>query len=228
MSNTANVCVDPVEVIRWYREHPNYEKQIIDLANQMFSAVSCSSIDELVEEFTFLSHEGVGFIPDFAIDELGCGYPTEEILWEESNYDTDRSWTIYKVLWFIVSVFRDSEDSSRESEVLPAEKLEEILKRMKALVDEDRAEATEFIYGPESHFLEVDKSVLASLNSAEVLSTRDETGSISAHGSNDHSVQLLRNSSGSYLVLTVHFGEPSKYCIVESEDEGRDIIERFW
>lgn len=228
MSTAAKGGLDPVEVLKWYGERLDYEKQVVDLANRMFSDLDCSSIDELVEEFTFLPHEGVGFVPDFAIDELGCGYPTEVILWEESNYHTGRSWTIYKVLWFIVSVFRDSEDSSRVSEVLQIEQLEEKMEHMKALAAEDLEEATEFIYGPEVDFLEVDKAVLASLNRAEVLSTRDEPGSISACGRNDHSVQLLRNSGGSYLVLTVHFGEPSKYFVVESEDEGRDIIERFW
>ena len=228
MKTAEESGIDPVEVIRWYREHPEYEKQVIDLANQMFSAIGCSSIDELVEEFVFLHHEGVGFVPEFAIEELGCGYPSEEILWEESNYDTDRSWVIYKVLWFIVSVFNDSECLSREVEVASVEKTVEMTGRMKALAAEDLAESKDYVYGPESHFLEVDNSVLASLNSAEVLFTRDEPGSNSAHGRIDHSVQLLRNASGSYLVLTVHFGEPSKYCIVESEDEGRDIIERFW
>jgi hypothetical protein len=228
MKTAEESGIDPVEVIRWYRENPEYEKQVIDLANQMFSAIDCSSIDELVEEFPFLHRESVGFLPEFAIDELGYGYPSEEILWEESNYDTDRSWVIYKVLWFIVSVFNDSEGSSREVEVASVEKTEELTERMKALAAEDLAESKDYVYGPESHFLEVDNSVLASLNNAEVLSTRAEPGSNSAHGRNDHSVQLLRDSSGSYLLLTVHFGEPSRYCIVESEDEGREIMERFW
>jgi hypothetical protein len=228
MKTAEESGVDPVEVIRWYREHPEYEEKVVELANQMFSAIGCSSIDELVEEFVFLHHEGVGFVPEFAIEELGYGYPSEEILWEESNYDTDRSWAIYKVLWFIVSVFNDSEGSFREVEVASVEKTGEMTVRMKALAAEDLAESKDYVYGLESHFLEVDSSVLASLNNAEVLSTRDEPGSNSAYGRIDHSVQLLRNSSGSHLVLSVHFGEPSRYCIVESEDEGREIIERFW
>lgn len=228
MKTAEESGIDPIEVIKWYRERPEYEKQVIDLANQFFSNVDCASIDELVEEFVFSNFTGVGFVPEFVLEYLGDDLPSESELWSYRNSNTERSWKIFRVLWFIVGIVEDEYDSGRELLVLASGEYESLLAKFLKFVDEEEDEIAEYLFAGESTFTQVDDLFMTTVEDAEIIEMVFEPGIYPSVDSSEHYVELLRRVDGTFAVLTYQYGIASRYQVVESEDEGHEIIERFW
>jgi hypothetical protein len=228
MKTAEESGIDPVEVIRWYREHPEYEKQVIDLANQFFSNVGCSSIDELVEEFIFSNFAGVGFIPEFVLDYLGDSLPSESELWSYCNSNTDRSWRIFQFLWFIVGITEDPYDEGKSFYVVAREQYESLLQKFTNLVDEEEDEIAEYLVAGEATFTQVDDLFLAKIKDAMIIHTAFVSDGWTTVDSSEHYVELLHLVDATYALLTHHYGVASNFKFVESESEGREIIEGFW
>jgi hypothetical protein len=228
MSSSYDSAADPAEVVAWFNAQPDLAVHVIAFANTLYEDWDCSSIDDVVEEFEFWNVGQLGFVPVDLIENLGEFLAGEEIIWESRTYVTGREWVVYKVWWFVVSIFKDIEGLNESVHLFPVSQLEKAIDEASKEASEDEDEGFDFLYSPEKDFEDIDDVIRVKIDAGTVILERIDPSSLYGRGTRDHFVQLLRLDDGTFIVATTHFDQTSKYRFVESESEGREIIEKFW
>lgn len=227
MTEVSKEVENHEEVVAWFTAHSDLAVQVITFANSLNEDVAYSSITDVVQNLEFYEAGEVGFIPSTLIENLGEFWDGEEVLWESRTYENGREWAVYKVWWFIVSIFKDFESESR-IQIFPLDQQQKVILEVSQEASEDEDEALDFVYSPESFFLDVDDQVQIKIKTGVVIFEKFEPASFYGRGTRDHIVQLLLLDDGAFIVSTTHFDQLSKYLVVESESEGREILEKFW
>lgn len=226
MSSFYDSAADPAEVVAWFNAQPDLAVHVIAFANTLYDDWDCSSIDDVVEELEFWNVGQLGFIPIALIQNLGGGRVGEEVIWSAHSYDTDRDWVVYKVWWFIISIFKDSEGVIRWPRLFPDWQQEKAMRDASQQVSRDEDETSNIVFSPVSNFLDIDDQIQSRINTGSLISTK--RGAFLGRGNHASAVQLLRLIDGTFILVTTHFEQYSKYRLVESVAEGFEVMEKFW
>jgi hypothetical protein len=226
MRGFSDSAADPVEVVAWFKSQPDLAVHVIAFANALYEDWDCSSIDDVVEELEFWNVGQLGFIPIALIENLGGRRLGEEMIWSAHSYETNREWVVYKVWWFIISIFKDSEGILRWPRLFPDWQHEKAMRDASQQVSRDEAETSNIVFSPVSNFLDIDDQIQSRINTGSLISRK--RGAFLGQGTHAPTVQLLRLNDGTFILVTTHFEQYSKYRFVESVSEGFEVMEKFW
>jgi len=226
MSGFSDSTADPAEVVAWFNGLPELGDHVIAFANTLFEDWDCSSIDDVIEELKFWNIGQLGFIPVALIQNLGGRRAGEELIWSAHSYETNREWAVYKVWWFIVSIFKDSEGVIRSPRFFPDWQQEKAMRDASQQVSRNEAQTVSIVYSPVSNFLDIDDQIQSRINNGSMISRK--RGAFLGQGTRALAVQLHRLDDGAFVLVTTDSEQFSKYRFVESVSEGFEAMEKFW